>query len=431
MYATASVFDVLENDQSMRREASRKALALAHARVDSHLGRFLGAAENEREFAERLALVQEDFSAYVATAAQECGFDSPEHIEASLTEHYRAASHKPPRQWSPRTAEGKHWIDKAIKHPGALHEELGVPKGEKIPESKMDEALHSDNPEEKKRAEFAEELKGFHKKDKKSKKAKGKGKQSAPLGHQGSEQDPSGKTEDPGKMQDSDDGKGVLEPHQDDKDKDAPKIKSSKTACACGCDKGKCSCGPNCKSCDCHKTATMIRDPLSNNCVNCGNPVDRASAYGSRPGQPDQILCANCSAQQPPANPYADARPQVPQANTVQQPIESFSSRHADNAVGLSDKPEPVMDKRLWTPSAPGEPKVDDGQWHNVRKDMTEPIGPPNNEHPLKEIGDAKRESLPTSENAGFDPNNMPMAPHTKVWPDRDQTNPVTRESIN
>lgn len=55
-----------------------------------------------------------------------------------------------------------HWINKAIKHPGALHEELDVPEGEKIPEDKMEKALHSDNPEEKKRAEFAEELKGFH-----------------------------------------------------------------------------------------------------------------------------------------------------------------------------------------------------------------------------------------------------------------------------
>ncbi len=31
----------------------------------------------------------------------------------------------------------EHFIQKAIKHPGALHEELGVPKGEKIPVSKI------------------------------------------------------------------------------------------------------------------------------------------------------------------------------------------------------------------------------------------------------------------------------------------------------
>lgn len=29
----------------------------------------------------------------------------------------------------------KHFIQQAIKHPGALHSELGVPQGQKIPES--------------------------------------------------------------------------------------------------------------------------------------------------------------------------------------------------------------------------------------------------------------------------------------------------------
>ena len=31
----------------------------------------------------------------------------------------------------------KNWIAGAIKKPGALHEELGVPKGEKIPAKKL------------------------------------------------------------------------------------------------------------------------------------------------------------------------------------------------------------------------------------------------------------------------------------------------------
>jgi len=32
---------------------------------------------------------------------------------------------------------GKKWIKGAIKHPGALHEQLGVPAGEKIPAKKL------------------------------------------------------------------------------------------------------------------------------------------------------------------------------------------------------------------------------------------------------------------------------------------------------
>ncbi len=57
----------------------------------------------------------------------------------------------------------KNWIAGAIKHKGALHEELDVPQGEKIPQSKLREALKSSNPLLKKRANFAMELKGFKK----------------------------------------------------------------------------------------------------------------------------------------------------------------------------------------------------------------------------------------------------------------------------
>ena len=35
------------------------------------------------------------------------------------------------------------WIQKAIKHPGALHKELGVPAGKKIPAKKLEKAAHA------------------------------------------------------------------------------------------------------------------------------------------------------------------------------------------------------------------------------------------------------------------------------------------------
>ena len=57
----------------------------------------------------------------------------------------------------------EHWIKGAIKHPGALHKELGVPKGKKIPESKLKKAEHSKNPKLRKRAVLAETLKKMHK----------------------------------------------------------------------------------------------------------------------------------------------------------------------------------------------------------------------------------------------------------------------------
>lgn len=59
----------------------------------------------------------------------------------------------------------KNWIAKATsKNKGALHKELGVKKGEKIPEKKLKKAEHSKNKTEAKRARLAEELKSFRKK---------------------------------------------------------------------------------------------------------------------------------------------------------------------------------------------------------------------------------------------------------------------------
>jgi len=54
------------------------------------------------------------------------------------------------------------WIQKAIKHPGALHRELGVPEGQKIPAKKLAKAEHSDNPTLRHRANLAETLKHMH-----------------------------------------------------------------------------------------------------------------------------------------------------------------------------------------------------------------------------------------------------------------------------
>lgn len=53
----------------------------------------------------------------------------------------------------------KMFIQKAIKHPGALHKQLNVPKGKKIPASKLEKAAHSKNPTLRKRAVLAETLK--------------------------------------------------------------------------------------------------------------------------------------------------------------------------------------------------------------------------------------------------------------------------------
>lgn len=57
----------------------------------------------------------------------------------------------------------KKWIQKAIKKPGALHEELHVPKGKKIPAKKLKAAAKKGG-KEGKRARLAETLKKLRKK---------------------------------------------------------------------------------------------------------------------------------------------------------------------------------------------------------------------------------------------------------------------------
>ena len=56
----------------------------------------------------------------------------------------------------------KKWIQKAIKKPGALHKELGVPEGKKIPAKKLAAAAKKGG-KEGKRARLAETLKKMHK----------------------------------------------------------------------------------------------------------------------------------------------------------------------------------------------------------------------------------------------------------------------------
>ena len=56
----------------------------------------------------------------------------------------------------------KNWIQGAIKKPGALHKELGIPEGKKIPDSKIKAAAKKGG-KLGERARFAETLKGMNK----------------------------------------------------------------------------------------------------------------------------------------------------------------------------------------------------------------------------------------------------------------------------
>lgn len=55
----------------------------------------------------------------------------------------------------------EHWIQGAIKRPGALHRALNVPEGEKIPEKKIEKAEHSSDERVRREANLAMTLKSF------------------------------------------------------------------------------------------------------------------------------------------------------------------------------------------------------------------------------------------------------------------------------
>lgn len=55
----------------------------------------------------------------------------------------------------------KKWIQGAIKHPGALHEQLGIPKGKKIPLDTLHAAAKKGG-KLAKRARLAITLEGMH-----------------------------------------------------------------------------------------------------------------------------------------------------------------------------------------------------------------------------------------------------------------------------
>lgn len=67
-----------------------------------------------------------------------------------------------PQALAPGMAKGGKWIAGAIQHPGALHKQLGVPQGEKIPAKKLAKAAQAGG-KLGQRARLAEKLKGFKK----------------------------------------------------------------------------------------------------------------------------------------------------------------------------------------------------------------------------------------------------------------------------
>lgn len=116
-----------------------------------------------KEFLEHRATLQGHF--------EKQGFDS---FSAADVAHKKAAEHhnrhhpENPISENRRDTGGderdNHWIAGAIRHHGLLHDDLGVPQGQKIPEAKLEAALAGKyGPAAAKRARLAKTLEGFNK----------------------------------------------------------------------------------------------------------------------------------------------------------------------------------------------------------------------------------------------------------------------------
>jgi hypothetical protein len=335
MYDTDSVFNHLAHLEHEETAVTRRAIALAKARLERTVGSFLRGAVTPDGFSARFAACEDQFAAHVAEACAEVGSNRGEDIAEILRDHYYAN-----RRWAPQPV---------------VAQEIG----EKI---------------------------------------------------------------DPGEEQDSNDGKPVLEPHQDDEDKNAPKVKSSGYN---GMDLGPGAPELNAEG---QPVDLQQRDPRRRDVVNQGWPQDPQGWHDHYLGldqdfgtQPDSPLhhdnrCPMCGGGQQPGN-----------------GVLLSSTRTADGNTDLGG-PEPKIDKKLWTPQNLGDPKVEDGMWPTERKDVVVPIGPPNNEHELKEIdgGGTERVELDTADDlsSGFAAGGESSGPHTDTFGGSGQADPVTNTAL-
>lgn len=81
--------------------------------------------------------------------------------KADIDDRYEIQGHAVMGRYPQAKAKGGKFIQKAIKHPGALHHDLGVPEGQKIPAAKLATAAKRSG-KVGQRARFAETLKGLH-----------------------------------------------------------------------------------------------------------------------------------------------------------------------------------------------------------------------------------------------------------------------------
>lgn len=489
MFDTESVFNVLAADDTERRVASRRALALAHTRVENHLGQFLRQAQSEEEFEARLAACQEEFVGHVATAAQEHSYDKPEYIAQSLRDHYareamvkeapgkehmKGVGPKRNRQYehikeqledsgkdeerakeeAARTVNKTRRKHHELKDAGAmmtpspamppqqpnllepqLQQEMQQnqpPQGPPLPASPQALQQMPGQPAQIPPALDPNQLPGQPPQQQQPQQPQpflGSTRQWVvrPLAGFNSPASPWDAVQEIPPNQRGDEG-AWMPGEQPDAGRHYP---------AQTLDWGQ---GPEVwpeswEGPSIHQPRGEIVAPNFTHGPN--DPVmQEVQQAPRRMGSEDMVTCPECGGDGKTAN-----RKQCPKCHGAGQ-VANFGPSIIDSSVHTAESgnaelggPEPKMDKRLWTPKNVGDPEPDSKYYPNREKDILVPMKATNEEE-LKEIGEqtTERKELPTSTNfddAGYAKPNMEQAPHTKTFNGDGQVDPVTRETIS
>ena len=112
-------------------------------------------------------------------------------------------------------------------------------------------------------------------------------------------------------------------------------------------------------------------------------------------------------------------------------PMSMAASKEATETTGLGS-PSPTIDKRKWTPSTVPFLDVDDSKGPHPTKHQDIVGEKPDNSDKLSDIGEqvTERQSLPSSDNAGFSDGGEDKGEHTKTFPKGNQADPVTSAKL-
>lgn len=219
----------------------------------------------------------------------------------------------------------------------------------------------------------------------------------------------------------------------------AAKVADDKGAYKCA----RCEDGVHCGDCSCCRKGGPTEAKVANNglCKNCGKPL----------GNDTGTYCKSCGEEKESSlkeSEYKYVKKQGDKWVIIQKGTGKVLSTHdseekaksaframemnmhggstktADDGLGGKGEPSPKIDKRLWTPKT--VPVIDELDKLNEPVEYEKHQAPWNG-NDLKQIGDAKREKLPTSDNAGFSSGGEDFGPHTDTWnTNKGQADPVT-----